>query len=105
MSSWLLRCESAVGRISSRGSSAAGAAQWTDFEWDPDKEETNIADRGLEFTTASRIWGGPVLEKIDDRHDYGETRILASGKVDGRLMVVVYTLARRKSSYHFGAKG
>jgi uncharacterized DUF497 family protein len=45
------------------------------FEWDPDKEETNIADRGLNFTTASRIWGGPVLEKIDDRHDYGETRI------------------------------
>lgn len=62
------------------------------FEWDPDKEETNIADRGLNFTTASRIWGEPVLEKIDDRHDYGETRILASGKVDGRLMVVVYTL-------------
>jgi hypothetical protein len=62
------------------------------FEWDPGKEETNIADRGLDFTTASRIWGGPVLEKIDDRHDYGEMRILASGKVDGRLTVVVYTL-------------
>jgi uncharacterized protein len=75
------------------------------FEWDPDKEETNIADRDLNFTTASRIWGGPVLEKIDDRDDYGETRILASGKVDGRLMVVVCTFARGKSPHYFGAKG
>lgn len=62
-----------------------------EFEWDPNKEERNILDRGLDFRTASRIWEGPVLEKVDARHDYGETRIMAFGKVNGRLMAVLYT--------------
>lgn len=61
------------------------------FEWDPAKEEKNVRERDLDFTTASRIWGGPVLEKIDDRRDYGETRILAFGKIDGRLTAVLFT--------------
>ena len=61
------------------------------FEWDPIKEERNIRERGIDFTLASRIWGGQVLEKIDDRRDYGETRILAFGTVDDRLMAVLYT--------------
>ena len=46
-----------------------------DFEWDAAKEEKNVRERDLDFTTASRIWDGPLLEKIDDRRDYGETRI------------------------------
>jgi hypothetical protein len=61
------------------------------FEWDPVKEGRNIRERGINFTTASRIWGGPILERIDDRHDYGEVRIEATGEVDGRLMIVVFT--------------
>ncbi|MGH7053041.1 MAG: BrnT family toxin [Stellaceae bacterium] len=61
------------------------------FEWDSNKEERNIRDRGLDFTIASRIWEGPILERVDARHDYGETRIMAFGKVDGRLMAVLFT--------------
>jgi uncharacterized protein len=62
-----------------------------DFEWDPAKEEKNVRERDLDFTTASLIWGGPVLEKIDGRRDYGETRILTFGKIDGRLVAVLFT--------------
>jgi uncharacterized protein len=62
-----------------------------DFEWDPAKEEKNIRERGLDFTTASRIWDGPVLEQIDGRQDYGETRILAFGKIGDRLTAVLFT--------------
>ena len=72
-----------------------------DFEWDPAKEQKNIEERDLDFSTASRIWGGPVLERIDDRRDYGETRILAFGKIDGRLTAVLYTWR----GHHFGSKG
>jgi uncharacterized DUF497 family protein len=61
------------------------------FEWDSEKEAKNIRERGIDFATASRIWGGPVLEKIDDRRDYGEIRVLAFSEVMGRLMAVVYT--------------
>jgi uncharacterized DUF497 family protein len=61
------------------------------FEWDPSKEERNIRERGIDFTRASRIWDERTLEKIDDRHDYGERRILAFGTVDGRVMAVLFT--------------
>lgn len=69
-----------------------------EFEWDPAKEERNIRERDLDFRTASRIWDGMVLEKIDDRQDYGETRVLAFGTLNGRLMAVLYTRrgARRR---------
>ena len=61
------------------------------FEWDPDKEEKNIRERGLDFATASQIWDGSIVEKIDERRDYGETRIIATGEFDGGVLVVVYT--------------
>ncbi len=62
-----------------------------EFEWDPVKEEKNINERDLDFTTASRIWEGFVFEQSDDRRDYGESRLQALGEIDGRLMVVVFT--------------
>jgi hypothetical protein len=61
------------------------------FEWDPRKEEDNLRKHHFDFTTATLIWAGPVLEKIDDRREYGETRIIATGDVGGRIIVVVYT--------------
>jgi hypothetical protein len=63
-----------------------------EFEWDPVKELENVRKHGINFTTASEIWSGPVQEHVDDRHDYGEARILASGIAEGRILVVVYTL-------------
>ena len=32
-----------------------------------------------------------MSERIDDRREYGETRIIAVGEVAGRIIVVVYT--------------
>ena len=61
------------------------------FEWDSKKETENIHKHGIDFATASRLWDEPVLEREDERRDYGETRILAFGRVDGRLMAVLYT--------------
>ncbi|HEV2097741.1 MAG TPA: BrnT family toxin [Stellaceae bacterium] len=63
----------------------------TEFEWDPAKERRNSEERGIDFSTASQIWEGIVVERVDDRRDYGEVRIIATGEVAGRLMVVVYT--------------
>jgi hypothetical protein len=61
------------------------------FEWDPRKEEDNLRKHHFDFTTATLIWAGPVLEKIDDRLEYGETRIIATGDVGESIIVVVYT--------------
>jgi uncharacterized DUF497 family protein len=65
------------------------------FEWDPDKEERNFRQHKVTFETATRVFGDPaVLDIPDDREDYGEERWNASGMVDGRLIVVSYTVRR-----------
>jgi uncharacterized DUF497 family protein len=62
-----------------------------DFEWDPNKETHNLRKHHIDFTTASFIWNGPVLERADERRDYGETGVLAIGEVENRTLVVVFT--------------
>ena len=62
------------------------------FEWDAGKNAVNLAKHGVDFADASRIFEGPVLERLDDREDYGETRIAAVGVVEGRELFVVYTM-------------
>ncbi|SRR6266852_7368874 len=61
------------------------------FEWDPEKESLNVEKHRFDFTTASQIWDGPLVENVDERRDYGEIRIIATGMVDGCVLVVVYT--------------
>jgi hypothetical protein len=61
------------------------------FEWDPRKEQDNLRKHDFGFTAATLIWAGPVAEKTDDRRDYGETRIIATGNTGGSIIVVVYT--------------
>jgi len=62
-----------------------------DFEWDPVKQAANLAKHGVDFEDAIGIFDGPTLEQIDNRRDYGETRIVAIGVVKGRELTVVYT--------------
>ncbi|MFZ3234710.1 MAG: BrnT family toxin [Stellaceae bacterium] len=61
------------------------------FEWDHDKNTRNIAKHGIDFTTASLIWRGPIYERVDDRRVYGETRLQAFGLVEDRVLTVVFT--------------
>jgi hypothetical protein len=42
-----------------------------------------------------------VVERIDERRDYGESRIVTTGEVDGRC----FHLARNGSPYHLSTKG
>ena len=65
------------------------------FEWDPIKNRINIAKHGIGFSMATKLFDGPRLEKEDTRRDYSETRIIALGRSEGRILYVVYT--RRNS--------
>jgi uncharacterized protein len=40
---------------------------------------------------AALLFHSPTVEEDDDRRDYGELRVRAYGKINGRLMVCVYT--------------
>ena len=61
------------------------------FEWDPEKSEANLKERGFDFAFASLIFDGPTLEKQDRRKDYGELRVAAIGLADEIALTVVYT--------------
>ncbi len=62
------------------------------FAWDEAKRLANIAKHGVDFIEAKRMLGDMPLLLDDDRRDYGERRCLAVGPVDGRLLIVIFTI-------------
>ena len=61
------------------------------FEWDEGKRESNLKKHGIDFVRAVKVFQNPVVEKIDDRQDYGEDRWIAIGQWETNFLVVVYT--------------
>jgi uncharacterized DUF497 family protein len=61
------------------------------YSWDHGKNRRNLARHGIAFEDAQRIFEGPTVEGVDDRFDYGETRVYAVGLVNGLEITVVYT--------------
>ncbi len=61
------------------------------YSWDEEKNRRNMAQRGIAFEDARRIFDGPTVEKVDDRFDYGENRVYAIGLVNGLEITVIYT--------------
>ena len=66
------------------------------FEWEPDKAARNLRRHKVTFETARGVFDDPfALDEIDDREDYGEERSNILGSVEGRFLVVTYTLRGR----------
>jgi len=61
------------------------------YSWDDAKNRSNIKRHGIAFEDAQRIFDGPTVERVDDRFDYGETRVYAIGLVGGLEITVIYT--------------
>jgi uncharacterized DUF497 family protein len=61
------------------------------LEWDEAKRTANVAKHGIDFVDAPEMFHGPMLIKLDQRKDYGESRWQGLGLVQGRPMVVAYT--------------
>ncbi|MGY2048808.1 BrnT family toxin [Methylobacterium sp. JK268] len=62
-----------------------------DFDWNPLKEAEVRARRGHGFSAPVRIFLDRTVEWEDDREDYGEIRMIAVGRAEGRFWTVVYT--------------
>jgi uncharacterized protein len=69
------------------------------FTWRREKNRINARRHGVALQDAARIFDGPTVERVDDRFDYGETRIYAIGLVNGIEITVVYT-DREKEERH-----
>lgn len=54
-----------------------------DIEFDPAKNDSNIRERGLSFEAAAEFDFEGALYWVDDRADYGETRVRALGRLAG----------------------
>ena len=61
------------------------------LEWDIDKAEANLAKHGVSFLTAAEMFGAQIVERADDREDYGELRLVGLGRVGPDVYRVVYT--------------
>ena len=58
--------------------------------FDPRKRDAALSGRGLNFEDAALVFAGVTLELEDTRRDYGETRMICFGKLEGRMVVVGY---------------
>jgi uncharacterized DUF497 family protein len=59
------------------------------FEWDEEKNAVNIRKHGIRFEDAIRIFDGFVATEVDDRHDYGEVRMISLGAVDDIVVLAI----------------
>lgn len=61
------------------------------IEFDPDKRDQTLAQRGLDFALAVEVFDGVNVSAEDARFDYGEPRFTTVGVLDGRMVIVVWT--------------
>jgi uncharacterized DUF497 family protein len=61
------------------------------IEFDSLKRDKTLAERGLDFANAAKIFDGHQFTLEDDRQDYSESRFITVGKLDGRMVMVVWT--------------
>ncbi len=62
------------------------------FEWDDEKAAENYVKHGVNFEFATLAFKDPfAVERIDDRHDYGEERFILIGMARHVVLFVVYT--------------
>jgi len=61
-----------------------------DITYDSNKNKRNVVERGLSFDRVADFDFETALYAVDDRHEYGETRIVAIGYLENRLHVLCF---------------
>lgn len=63
-----------------------------DFEWDETKAADNYAKHGVSFEFATKVFKDPfAIERLDDRKNYGESRLVLIDLAERTMLTVVYT--------------
>ncbi len=62
-----------------------------EIEFDADKRDITLADRDLDLARAVEVFAGRHFTAEDTREDYSESRYITVGKLDGRMVVMVWT--------------
>lgn len=61
-----------------------------DISFDSVKRARTLAERGLDFADAARLFAGLTYTRPDERFDYAEPRFQTFGLLDERLVMVVW---------------
>ena len=61
------------------------------IEYDQNKREKTLLERGIDFARAGEIFARMHFTAEDCRQDYGEIRKITVGKLDARIVVMVWT--------------
>ena len=59
--------------------------------FDPAKRAKTLAERRLDFKRAKEVFAGLHLTRVDDRRNYDEPRFISTGRLEGRIVVIVWT--------------
>jgi uncharacterized DUF497 family protein len=59
--------------------------------FDPDKRDKTMIERGIDFARAAEVFAGRHFTAEDQREDCAEPRYITAGKLDGRMVVMVWT--------------
>lgn len=62
-----------------------------EIDFDPDKRDKAMTERGLDFARADEVFTGRHFTAEGTHEDYGELRYITVGKLDGRMVVMVWT--------------
>jgi uncharacterized DUF497 family protein len=60
------------------------------LEWDESNNRANIRKHGFDFSEAEEMFRGALLARPDTREDYGETRWIGIGTIQGRVAFVAF---------------
>jgi len=71
--------------------------------FDKTKREKTLEERGLDFLDAAKVFNGATFEFEDIQKDYGETRIIAVGHLENRMVIVGY-VQRNKIRHIFSMR-
>ncbi len=63
-----------------------------EITFDPAKRDWTLQQRGLDFLRCGEVFDGTETTQEDRRAGYGEQRWMTAGRLDGRMVIVVWTL-------------
>jgi uncharacterized DUF497 family protein len=73
--------------------------KFLETSFSPTKNQSNKARHGLDFADFHG-WDEEALTFEDDRFDYGETRWVDIGRIDGQAYMLVYTVLEGETGGH-----
>lgn len=62
------------------------------YEWDEAKRIKTLLARGVDFADAEKFQWQTAKIIDDERHEYAESRFVATGLIEGRLHVMAFTI-------------